>query len=339
MLDDLAYGWWLAIVWSSEHVVEPVLRFTHLGNLLGEPDDVAAALLIAALQIAIIACVFRPLEAFYPAETWPKRNLTGVDLRFTVLLAGLGPLLAFFVLSPIAVLFSRALAAIGLPFDGLLHYFPNIAQHPYLDFALYYLLNDLAYYGMHRAQHAVPWWWALHSMHHSQRQVNCWTNARVAYLDVVLTSCLLATVGMIVGVDVGAFAWLVLLTELVQSLAHTNTRLGFGRVVERLFITPRFHRLHHMLVDPERPHLHNCNYGQVLAIWDNLFGTALYHEPAHSNGVGDALIDADNGRGAIAMQWHALRRFARAFASRAGWRVAPDANGQPQPGAAPAAPN
>jgi len=335
MFDVLAQWWWLAVDWFSAHAVEPALAFLHLGNLLGEPEDIATALLIASVQIAIIACVLRPLETFAPAEDWKDRKLTQVDRRYTLaLLLGLNPLLAFFVLSPFASLFSDALARVGLPSDGLLHYVPRIQAHPYLAFGLFYLANDLAYYWMHRAQHAIPWWWALHNMHHSQRQVNCWTNARVSWLDVVLESCLLATVGLLMGVDAGQFAALVLLTELVQYLAHTNTRLGFGRIIERIIVTPRFHRLHHMKSDPARPNLHNCNYGQVLAVWDNLFGTALYGEPVRPNGVDDPVVDADNGRGAITMQWHALRRFRHAFASRAGWKpqeVTFDANYRPVP--------
>jgi sterol desaturase/sphingolipid hydroxylase (fatty acid hydroxylase superfamily) len=335
MLDILAQWWWQAVDWLSAYAVEPAFAFLHLGNLIGEPEDIAVALLIASVQIAIIACVFRPLETLLPAEDWPDRKFAKVDWRFTLLLLlSLNPLVAFLVLSPFASLFSAGLARLGLPADGLLHYIPHIQAHPYLAFGLFYLANDLAYYWMHRAQHVVPWWWALHNMHHSQRQVNCWTNARVSWLDVVLESCLLATVGLVMGVDAGQFALLVLLTELVQYLAHTNTRLGFGRIVERIVITPRFHRLHHMRVDPARPNLHNCNYGQVLAIWDNLFGTALYGEPVRPNGVDDPSVDADNGRGAITMQWHALRRFCSAFTRRAGWKpqqAAFDANYRPPP--------
>lgn len=334
MLEVFAHWWWLAVDRVSAHAVEPALAFLHLGTLIGEPEDIAEALLIALLQIAIIACVFRPLETLAPAEGWKERKLTTVDRRFTLLLIGLNPLLAFFVLSPFASLFNSAIGLLGVPFDGLLHFVPHIHEHPYLAFGLYYVLNDLAYYWMHRAQHAIPWWWALHSMHHSQRQVNCWSNARVSYLDIVLESCLLATVGLLMGVNAGQFAWLVLSAELVQNLSHTNTRLGFGRVFERLLVDPRFHRLHHMLPDPARPKLHDCNYGQVLSVWDNLFGTALYDEPTHPTGLGDPAANADNGRGLVAMQWYTLRRFWGAFTSREGWmlqEVAFDANYRPIP--------
>jgi hypothetical protein len=62
MFDDLAQWWWLAVDWFSAHAVEPALDFLYLGNLIGEPEDIADALLVALLQILIIACVFRPLE-------------------------------------------------------------------------------------------------------------------------------------------------------------------------------------------------------------------------------------------------------------------------------------
>jgi sterol desaturase/sphingolipid hydroxylase (fatty acid hydroxylase superfamily) len=320
MIEALAHGWWLTVDWFSAHAIEPALTFARLGTALGEPDDIAAALLIGVLQIVIIACVFRPLETLAPLEDWTDRKLTRVDLRFALLLVGLSPLLAFLVLSPFARTFGGALDWIGLPADGLLHFIPRIDEHPYLAFGLYYIANDLAYYWMHRAQHAIPWWWALHSMHHSQRQVNCWTNARVNWLDVAIESCLLATVGLIMGVDAGQFVLLILLTQLVQNLAHTNTRFAFGKIFDRIVVDPRFHRLHHMVGDPARPNLHNCNYGQVLSIWDNLFGTALYGESVRPNGVGDPAIDADNDSGAIAMQWYSLRRFWSAFTHRAGWK-------------------
>ena len=75
-----------------------------------------------------------------------------------------------------------------------------------------------------------------------------------------------------------------------------------------------------MTVDAERPQLHNCNFGQVFSVWDQLFGTALYGEPVRATGVTDPVVDADNDRGLVAMQWHTLKRFWGAFRRPAGWR-------------------
>jgi len=333
MFETIADGWVQAIDWLSAAAVEPVLELLHLGDSVGNPDDLAEALLIAGIQIALIACVLRPLESLAPAEAWQDRKLTNVDRRSTLLLVSLNPLFAFLALTPLANP-AGADDGVGAPFQGLLQFFPQIQAHPLLAFGIYYVIYDLSYYCMHRVQHAIPWWWALHSMHHSQRQVNCWTNERVSWLDVVLQSFILASVGQLMGVDAAQFALLELVSQFMQELSHTNVRLGFGRFLGRVFVDPRFHRLHHMRLDPDRPHLHDCNYGQVLAVWDNLFGTALYGEPTRATGIGDPTVDADNGRGVVAMQWYTLRRFWGAFTRLDGWKpqeVSFDANYRPVP--------
>lgn len=129
---------------------------------------------------------------------------------------------------------------------------------------------------------------------------------------------ILAVVGLVIGVQPDEFAWLMLFGELAQNFSHANVRIGFDHVVERIFVDPKFHRLHHMLVDPQRPTLHNCNYGQVLTVWDVLFGTALYGLAPRATGVGDPTVDADNNYGLIGLHWVALKHFWGAVWCRAG---------------------
>ncbi|MBS0591378.1 MAG: sterol desaturase family protein [Proteobacteria bacterium] len=324
MFEAIAQFWFDAVAWLATHFVSPVLTFLHLGSLAGDPNDIATATWIAALQLLVISCLFRPLESLAPAEVWVDRKLTGIDRTFTLLMVlGLNPLFAFLVMTPFANFFGGGgdIGATAQPSSGLVGLIPGLAQHPYFAFFLYYIVYDLTYYWMHRAQHAIPWWWALHSMHHSQRQMSCWSNDRGSYVDGMLQSFVLASAGLLMGVDAAQFALLELVSELVQNFSHTNTRLGFGRIFERLFVDPKFHRLHHMRVDPSRPSLHNCNFGQVMSVWDGLFGTALYGEPPRPTGVGDPTVDADNGRGVIAMQWGAFRRFWAAVRSIDGWKL------------------
>lgn len=317
----MAESWSQLIAWLSVHVVSPVLLALHIGNVAGDPREIAEAGLIALIQIAIIGLVFRPLESLAPAERWSERGLTGIDRLYTLLmLLGLFPLFTFLVLTPFANLFGSSGEGEPSTF-GLKHWVPWFEQHPYWLFAAYYLIYDFVYYWMHRAQHLLPWWWALHSMHHSQRQMSCWTNDRGSYLDGMLQSLILACVGLAMGVDPSEFALLSLLSELVQNFSHTNVRWGFGRWLERVVVDPRFHRLHHMRVDPLRPNLHNCNFGQVLSVWDVAFGTALFGEAVRPTGVADPRVDADNGRGLVAMQWGALRRFWGAVRRPAGWKL------------------
>jgi sterol desaturase/sphingolipid hydroxylase (fatty acid hydroxylase superfamily) len=328
------FGWSDLVTWFSRHAVVPLLAWLHLEGLAGDPREIAEAVLIALLQVAIIACVFRPLETFAPAERWSDRRLTRVDRQYTLwMLLGIFPLFSYLVLTPISNYF-------GGPDDGstsdsllgITHWWPGLAHHPLALFLIYYVIYDLVYYLMHRVQHAIPWWWALHSMHHSQRQMSCWTNDRGSLVDGFLQSMVLAAVGVLIGVAPTDFAWLMLLGELVQNFSHTNVRFGFGPVLQKCFVDPKFHRLHHMVVDAARPGLHNCNFGQVFSVWDVLFGTALYGEPARPTGVGDPQVDADNGYGLVGLHWAAFKRFWATVRTLEGWRpgeVSFDTSGRP----------
>lgn len=322
-MSELAHGWNSLAQWLGVHAIGPLLDALHLRGLSDDPTDIAASLMIAALQIGIIGFVFRPLETFWPAEKWADRRYARIDFHYTwMMLIGIFPLFSFLILTPFANWLGGGPAAggsEGSSFD-LRHQLPWLGAHPYALFVLYYLAYDFTYYWMHRVQHWMPWWWAMHSMHHSQRQMSCWANDRSNYLDGTLQSFVLAAVGVLFGVDADEFAWLMLTGELVQNLSHANTRLGFGPVLEKIFVDPKFHRLHHMLVDPDRPHLHNCNFGQVFAFWDVLFGTALYGEPARPTGVGDPMVDRDNELGLWALQWEGLKRFWGAVRRPAGWK-------------------
>jgi len=323
IIDFLSRHWQQGVDTLAAHIVSPAVNALGLTQAAGDPREIAQAAMIALLQLFLIGCVMRPLESLIPAERWDHRRHTTVDRHFTLLmLLGLFPLFSFLVLMPFAHLLGGGPAS-DEP-SGLKAWVPWFADHPYVLFTAYYVIYDGVYYWMHRAQHAIPWWWAMHSMHHSQRQMSCWSNDRSNYLDGMLQSLILASVGLAMGVDASAFALLGLLSELVQNFSHANValRLGWiGRVGERLLVGPRFHRNHHMLRDADRPERHNCNFGQVLPWWDQLFGTALYHhEPLRQTGVSDPEVDADNERGVIRMQWYSTRRFLGAVTCRAGWR-------------------
>ena len=319
--------WSTWVSWLSQHAVLPLLVTLHIDKLAGDPREISEAVLIAVLQVAIIACVFRPLETLAPAERWSDRKLTRVDRQYTLLmLLGIFPLFSYLVLTPFSNYFggggdSGPDRSSTDSLLGITHWWPALAQHPLALFLIYYVIYDGVYYAMHRLQHALPWWWALHSMHHSQRQMSCWTNDRGSLVDGFLQSMVLATVGLLIGVAPAEFAWLMLLGELAQNYSHTNVRFGFGPLLERLFVDPRFHRLHHMVVDAQRPGLHNCNFGQVFSIWDVLCGTALYGEPVRPTGVGDPTVDADNQHGLVGLHWAALKRFWGAVRRIEGWKL------------------
>lgn len=308
-------------LWLGNHAVEPALTALNLNGLTDTPQDIASALMVGMLQLCIIGLVMRPLESFFPAEKWEDRRYVKIDFHYTwLMLVGLFPLFSFLILTPIVNYLGGGGESEGGAWD-LKSQFPWLEQHVVIFFLAYYLAYDFVYYWMHRVAHILPWWWGMHSMHHSQKQMSCWTNDRTIYLDGILQSFVLASVGVFFGVTAEQFAWMMLFGELIQNLSHANVRFGFGPIFNKIFVDPKFHRLHHMRFVPERPNLHNCNFGQVFVFWDIIFGTALYDEPMHPTGVDDPMVDRDNELGVVALQVEGLKRFWGAFKRPAGWRI------------------
>jgi sterol desaturase/sphingolipid hydroxylase (fatty acid hydroxylase superfamily) len=161
------------------------------------------------------------------------------------------------------------------------------------------------------------WWWALHSLHHAQRQMTFWSDDRNHVLDDLIAFTWFGAIALLIGVPPLQFPLLVLMLRFLESLAHANVRLSFGWLGERLLISPRFHRAHHgVQAAGER----SCNYGAVLPWWDMAFGTADFASDYVRTGDPsgeEALATGTWGQ----QQMAGLRRFARSFRRRHTARV------------------
>ena len=151
-----------------------------------------------------------------------------------------------------------------------------------------------------------------------------WSHNRNHLLDDLLRDVLLVVLAQLIGVAPGQFVALVALTQLSESLQHANVRLWFGRIGERLWVSPRFHRLHHAIGmgspqrrapqhEPEEggrrrvPDSHN--FGVLLPWWDILFRTANFEHRYEPTGVRDQVERGrDYGRGFWRQQWLGLLR-------------------------------
>ena len=182
---------------------------------------------------------------------------------------------------------------------------------------MYLVVFDFVNYWIHRAQHQSNAWWALHGLHHSQRNMSMWTDNRNHLLDDILTSLILSLVAVVIGVGPGQFVALVAISQLSENFQHAKVRIWFGRFGERLWVSPRFHRRHHSIgighefQRPGRVVLGGCNFGVLLPWWDMLFGTADFQVRFDPTGVRDQVEQGrDYGRGFWAQQWQGLLRLA-----------------------------
>lgn len=299
-----------------ETVVQPLVFAAGEGGLLEDAFDATGWLLVGLLQLAVLLLVIAPLQRWRPVEPVTDRPEVRTDVLYTLIhRLGLFRLALFFTLDPLTDELFGALRAEGIGTFHLDQLWPGVTDLAWVSFVLYLLVFDFVDYWIHRGQHHWNWWWSLHALHHSQRQMTMWSDNRNHLLDDVLRDTIFVLVAQAIGVGPGQFVALVAFTQLSESFQHANVRVWFGRVGERLWISPRFHRLHHSIglghESRGRQTLGGHNFGVLLPWWDMLFRTGNFEYRFDPTGIRDqAEQGRDYGRGFWRQQWLGLKRLA-----------------------------
>jgi sterol desaturase/sphingolipid hydroxylase (fatty acid hydroxylase superfamily) len=121
----------------------------------------------------------------------------------------------------------------------------------------------------HWIKHVRPWLWTFHVQHHVGRHYDTTLTLHTHAVDVVVSGAAMSAVLMLLGfgrfsVDVFVLAYFV--TNLYK---HGHTMLTLGPVLDRIIVSPAYHRVHHT---PDA----RGNYGSVLTLFDVVFGTAVW---------------------------------------------------------------
>jgi len=298
-----------------EGVLQPLMYSLGLASVLEDGYVATGWLLVGIVEILVMVTLLRALERWRPVEPVADRAAIRVDVLYTLLhRLGLFRVALFFTVDPLWDEMIGSLRVHGMPTFQLDQLWPGITDNAPVSFVLYLVLFDLLGYWLHRAQHQFNWWWQLHALHHSQRQMTLWSDNRNHLLDDLIMDSVMVIVALLIGIPPGQFVAVVACTELLQSLAHANVRLSFGPL-ERLFVSPRFHRLHHSIgIGHEsngRGTLGGHNFAVLFPVWDLLFGTASFADRYDATGIRDQLPEEggrDYGRGFWSQQWLGVRR-------------------------------
>jgi len=271
--------------------------------------DAVEWFVIGMLEIAMLALAFGWFERRWPAEPVTDRRAVRTDVLYTLLhRLGAVPLLVFALITPVVDALEGHLRLWGFSRLNVDQVWPGVTDGPLVSFLIYLLLLDLVDYWMHRGQHRWRWWWALHAVHHSQRQMTFWSDNRNHLLDDILRDAILAAVAVMIGVAPGQFITLIVASRVLQSLQHANLRWRWGAVGERILVSPSFHRRHHAIGYGHEGKAGGCNFAVLFPIWDVLFGTADFRPGFVPTGIRDQLTGRDYGRGFWSQQWLGLRR-------------------------------
>lgn len=145
------------------------------------------------------------------------------------------------------------------------------------------LVGDFASYAVHRLCHTVPFLWQFHKAHHSTTTMTPLSAFRQHPVETYL---IVTALGLAFGLVTGTFryfhpmtfarytilggnALLFIFHIFSANLHHSHVWLTWGSAIERFFISPAQHQIHHST----NPKHYDKNFGVVFAIWDWMFGT------------------------------------------------------------------
>lgn len=138
------------------------------------------------------------------------------------------------------------------------------------------LLLDAWTYVWHRLNHAVPFLWRFHRVHHHDPTMDVTTASRFHTGEIVLSSALRLPILLLLGVHL----WELVLYETVMftvvQFHHANVGLpaGLDRALRTVIVTPHMHKVHHSRWQPET----DSNFSSLFSFWDRIGRTFRMRE-------------------------------------------------------------
>lgn len=127
---------------------------------------------------------------------------------------------------------------------------------------------DLGFYWMHRLHHTFAALWSVHVVHHEGEHFNLSLGVRNAWLSSLTTLPFTSIPLALIGVPLPVFVAVSTAHYTIQFYNH-NSIVGRSGWLERFFVTPAHHRVHH----GQNAEYRDRNFGGTFLLWDKLFGT------------------------------------------------------------------
>jgi sterol desaturase/sphingolipid hydroxylase (fatty acid hydroxylase superfamily) len=130
------------------------------------------------------------------------------------------------------------------------------------------LVAELLNWLFHWAKHRHPWLWTFHLQHHVESRYDVSLTLHTHPLEVILSGTLMVLAVRLLGFSAGALEVFSTLYYVSNLYKHGSWKVGLGPL-DRVFVGPALHRLHHAKTL-------DGNFGSVLTVYDVLFGTAIW---------------------------------------------------------------
>ena len=231
-----------------------------------------------AFMLGILA-----LERLFPAR--PRQKVVSASLAqdavwFLIQSAGEATVLAAYAVF-LAGIYERHLDFLTIQ--------PMTALPAWLSLVSGIVFMDFLRWLQHVVQHKVPWFWHFHVVHHSQRNLNLFTDFRYHVVEYLVRQTVYFIPLMMFGVELPEMILFSLFLIWHARLYHGNIKSDFG-LLRYVVVTPQSHRVHHSIESRHR----DKNYGAFLSIWDRIFGTQYRgHLEYPETGISEASFPED----------------------------------------------
>lgn len=138
------------------------------------------------------------------------------------------------------------------------------------------VLDFIAQYVVHYLLHKVKWMWRLHTVHHSDKNVDVTTGTRHHPFDFIIRETFALIAVIIMGMPIAFYLFYRILSVFFTYFTHANIALpkAVDKALSYVIVTPAMHKFHHHYKMPWT----DSNYGNMFSIWDRLFGTFTYED-------------------------------------------------------------
>ncbi|MFM9911596.1 MAG: sterol desaturase family protein [Chitinophagaceae bacterium] len=148
-------------------------------------------------------------------------------------------------------------------FENRLFQFTN----PVVYWVMLFILEDFLYYWLHRFDHEIRFFWAVHVTHHSSEQMNFTVGFRSSVFQPLYRFFYFIPLAWF-GFQPLDILFVFAATQIWGIFVHTKliNKMGW---LEYILVTPSHHRVHHA----SNTKYLDRNMGMFLIVWDKLFGT------------------------------------------------------------------
>ena len=154
---------------------------------------------------------------------------------------------------------------------AVLQYFFNHAILSIEQVVLYWVIllitEDFLFYWLHRFDHQVRLFWAVHVTHHSSQHMNFTVGFRSSVFQPLYRFIYFIPLALL-GFRPIDIIFIYAATQIWGIFVHTDMFKKMGWL-EYILVTPSHHRVHHA----SNPKYLDKNMGMFLILWDKLFGT------------------------------------------------------------------